>query len=138
MCLAIPARVLDVKESRKKGTAKARIEFDGVVVDVSLEFSPQTAIGDWVLVFGGYILNRVPESDARETLELIKREGLGSTPVVPRQVLSLVVDELGETRARTKVEDRFEDLATSVVPTVRVGDWVLAKCMCIYEVVSPE
>ncbi|MGB2728197.1 MAG: HypC/HybG/HupF family hydrogenase formation chaperone [Halobacteriota archaeon] len=67
MCLAIPAKVVEISKG-KKG-AKARADFGGVAreVDISLV---DANIGDYVLVHAGFAIEIIDEHEAKETLEL--------------------------------------------------------------------
>jgi len=64
MCLAIPAKVVTIKED------KARVDFgEGVLreVDVALV---SVKVGDYVLVHAGYAIQVLDEKEALETLQL--------------------------------------------------------------------
>jgi len=64
MCLAIPAKVVTIKED------KARVDFgEGVLreVDVALV---SVRVGDYVLVHAGYAIQVLDEKEALETLQL--------------------------------------------------------------------
>ena len=66
MCLAIPGRVLERTED-----GLAKVDFGGVRRDVSIAFTPEVAVGDWVLVHVGFALARVDEEEAQATLQLL-------------------------------------------------------------------
>jgi hydrogenase expression/formation protein HypC len=64
MCLAIPAKVVTVKDD------KARVDFgEGVLREVSLTLV-NARVGDYVLVHAGYAIQVMDEKDALETLRL--------------------------------------------------------------------
>ena len=48
MCLAVPGRVLEIRE--KDGTAMADVDFGGVRREVCLEYIPDVQIGEYVVV----------------------------------------------------------------------------------------
>lgn len=64
MCLAIPARVINVKGE------KAQVDFgEGVLRDVNVTLV-EVKIGEYVLVHAGYAIQKMDEKDAKETLAL--------------------------------------------------------------------
>ena len=66
MCLGIPGQVVE-----RLGDDLARVDVSGVRRDVSLAFTPEVEVGDWVLIHVGFALARIDEEEARSTLELI-------------------------------------------------------------------
>jgi hydrogenase expression/formation protein HypC len=55
-----------------EGVARAgRVEFGGIVKDVSLAFVPDAAIGDYVIVHVGFAIARVDEAEAARSLAYI-------------------------------------------------------------------
>lgn len=47
-------------------------EVNGVARNVRLDLMPEIAIGDYVLVHAGLVIARVDESEAQETLQLLR------------------------------------------------------------------
>ena len=72
MCLGIPAQIVEVIDT-ESGLAKA--EISGVRRAVSIALCPEAGVGDWVLVHVGFVLSRIDEEQARETLELLEQMG---------------------------------------------------------------
>jgi hydrogenase expression/formation protein HypC len=65
MCLAMPARVIEV------GAAdQAVVELDGVKKDISLALVDGVEVGDYVIVHVGYALQKLDTDEALKTLEL--------------------------------------------------------------------
>ncbi len=60
MCLAVPAKVIDIKESL------AKVELSGITRDVSLMLLPEAKIGDYVLVHAGFAMQVVEEKEVEE------------------------------------------------------------------------
>ncbi len=75
MCLAIPGRILEVQENANELLRTARVDFSGVVKNVSLACTPQARIGEYVLVHAGMALETIDEEEARRTLELFEELG---------------------------------------------------------------
>lgn len=67
MCLAIPALVIEVDESKQ-----GRVEYMGTKVKVNLGLLEEVAVGDWVIIHAGFAISRLNEEQAKETLELIR------------------------------------------------------------------
>lgn len=64
MCLAIPARVIEVNSDL------ARVDFGGGVIrDVNVSLV-DVKVGDYVLVHAGYAIQVLDEREAEETLEI--------------------------------------------------------------------
>ncbi len=64
MCLAIPARIVEVKGSI------AKVDFgEGVLREVNVSLV-EAKIGDYVLVHAGYAIQVLSEEEAKETLKL--------------------------------------------------------------------
>ncbi|TET64019.1 HypC/HybG/HupF family hydrogenase formation chaperone [Candidatus Bathyarchaeota archaeon] len=64
MCLAIPAKVADIKDDN------ARVDFgEGVLRDVNVMLV-DVKVGDYVLVHAGYAIQVLSEKEALETLRL--------------------------------------------------------------------
>lgn len=70
MCLAVPGIVREVYD--QSGTLMGKLDFDGVVKEVCLEFLPDIAVGDYALVHVGFALSRVDESEAKEALKTFR------------------------------------------------------------------
>jgi hydrogenase expression/formation protein HypC len=65
MCLAVPARVIDINEGA------GRVDLAGVVREVSFALLPDARVGDYVLLHAGYALQKVDEAEAEETIRLL-------------------------------------------------------------------
>lgn len=65
MCLAVPARVIEVNEGA------GLVELAGVVREVSFMLLPNARVGDYVLLHAGYALQKVDEAEAEETIRLL-------------------------------------------------------------------
>ena len=64
MCLAIPAKVVSVRQE------KARVDFgEGVLREVNVTLV-NAKVGDYVLVHAGYAIQILDEKEAQETIRL--------------------------------------------------------------------
>lgn len=66
MCLAIPAKITELKENRL-----ATVDILGVKRDIALDLTPQAEPGDFVLVHAGFAIEVVDSDYAQETIDLI-------------------------------------------------------------------
>ena len=74
MCLAVPGKVLEIDGSNPD-LKMAKVDFAGVVKDVSIQWLPEVKPGDYVLTHVGMALNILDEEDALETLSLLREMG---------------------------------------------------------------
>jgi hydrogenase expression/formation protein HypC len=65
MCLAIPARVIQIEEGL------GLVELGGVVREASFMLLPDAQVDDYVLLHAGYALQKVDEAEAEETIRLL-------------------------------------------------------------------
>lgn len=71
MCLAIPARIVELLE----GDA-ARVDLGGVKKEISLALVEGAQVGDYVIVHVGYALSLLKVDEAEETLALFAAAGM--------------------------------------------------------------
>ena len=74
MCLAIPARVVDLPEA-----GMALVDVGGVQKLISLALVDDVARGDYVIVHVSYALTRLDPVEAQRTLETFAQAGLAGT-----------------------------------------------------------
>jgi hydrogenase expression/formation protein HypC len=73
MCLAMPGRVIELRE--QSGEPVALVDFDGTTREVVVSFVPGVVPGDYVIVHAGVALQRLDEAAAAETLALLAQMG---------------------------------------------------------------
>jgi len=73
MCLAIPGLVLSTSGDDLMRTA--RVDFGGVVKEINLAYTPEAAIGDYVLVHVGFALTVIDAAEAEKVFEHLERIG---------------------------------------------------------------
>ena len=74
MCLAVPGRILSIAEV--DGTVMAEADFGGVRKSVCLQYVPDAAVGEYVVVHVGFAIQRLDEASALETLANFERMGI--------------------------------------------------------------
>ena len=53
----------------------ARVQFGGIVRQVSLDFVPEAGLGDYVMVHVGFAISRVDSIEAERTYKLLQEMG---------------------------------------------------------------
>ena len=66
MCLAVPARVVEIDAA----TQSALVDFGGVRKRVSVALTPEATAGTYVIVHVGHAIGLLDEEEARRTLAL--------------------------------------------------------------------
>ncbi len=66
MCLAIPAKIKSING------LEAKAQVGGVGRTISLLFTPEAQVGDYVYVHTGYAISIVDEAEALESLDLLR------------------------------------------------------------------
>jgi len=76
MCLAVPGKILELFQ--EEGIRMARVEFGGVVRNACMEYLPEAAVGDYVIVHVGFAISKVDEEEAQRTYQLLAEMEQGS------------------------------------------------------------
>lgn len=71
MCLAVPAKVIALS-SGDPMTRTGRVDFGGVAKEINLAFTPEAALGDYVLVHVGFAISVLDEAEAEKVLAELK------------------------------------------------------------------
>jgi hydrogenase expression/formation protein HypC len=72
MCLAVPGKLIDVSESTD-WLRTGKVDFGGVVREVSLALVPEAAVGDYVLVHVGMALSTISENEAEQVFTYLRQ-----------------------------------------------------------------
>jgi hydrogenase expression/formation protein HypC len=65
MCLAVPARIVELEDDR------AKVDAMGNRWNARTTLLPDVKVGDLVLVHAGFAISKVDEEDAKKTWELL-------------------------------------------------------------------
>jgi hydrogenase expression/formation protein HypC len=79
MCLAIPGRVLSVRGDDPL-VRSARIDFGGVIKEISLAYTPEALPGQYVLAHVGFAMAVIDEAEAARMLETLNELAREITP----------------------------------------------------------
>ena len=71
MCLAIPGRIVELRDAQ--GLPMGLVDFGGVRREVCLAYvADQVQVGDYALVHVGFAISKVDEAEARRTWEVLR------------------------------------------------------------------
>ena len=73
MCLGVPGKIVETYE--KGGLQMAKVDFGGVFREACLNYVPEAKVGEYCIIHVGFAISLLSESEAMETLELIKQIG---------------------------------------------------------------
>lgn len=73
MCLGVPGKIVGVYE--KDGLQMAKVDFGGVFREACLNYVPEAQVGEYCIIHVGFAISLLSESDAMETLELLRQIG---------------------------------------------------------------
>lgn len=96
MCLAIPGKVLDI--DRTVSPVMGNVSFGGVRKRVCLEWMPDVAVGEYVIVHVGFAISKMDEQEALETLKLLEEIEGGAD-----RLTGMPPDESGRAGTRDRV-----------------------------------
>jgi len=67
MCLGIPAKVVEVDESKV-----GKVDYLGTKVKTNFALLEDIKLGDWVIVHAGFAISKLEEDEAQETLTMLR------------------------------------------------------------------
>ena len=70
MCLGIPGKVLET--SVEQNVRMGKVDFGGVLRQICLEYTPDVALGNYVIVHAGFALQVIDEAEAGRIFALLK------------------------------------------------------------------
>ena len=73
MCLGIPGKLLEVY--RRDDLPMGKVEFGGIVKETCLVYTPEAAIGDYLLIHVGFSLGQLDEAEAQEIFSYLEQVG---------------------------------------------------------------
>ncbi len=74
MCLAVPGKIISIQGDEAL-TRTGKVNFGGVLKEVSLAYVPEAQIGDYVIVHVGFALSLVDEDEAARVFEYLEQMG---------------------------------------------------------------
>lgn len=71
MCLGVPGKVLSITEG-PGGMTMGKVAFGGVTREVCLAYTPEAAVGDFVVVHVGFAISTIDEAEAGRVFEFLR------------------------------------------------------------------
>jgi hydrogenase expression/formation protein HypC len=70
MCLGIPGKITE--KFGDPDLPMGKVDFGGVLKDVCLAYTPETQVGDYVIVHVGFAISRIDEQEAQEIFSYLQ------------------------------------------------------------------
>jgi hydrogenase expression/formation protein HypC len=74
MCLAVPGRVVSIADV--DSTLMAEVDFGTIRKQVCLQYVPEVAVGEYVVVHVGFAIQQLDEQSAQDTLASFEKLGI--------------------------------------------------------------
>ena len=72
MCLAIPGKITSISGGEEPLARMGKVDFGGILKEVSLAYVPEAQLGDYVIVHVGFALSRVDEAEAQQVFQYLR------------------------------------------------------------------
>ncbi len=74
MCLGIPGKVVSI-EGDDPLYKMGKIDFGGIIKEISVAYVPEVEIGQYVVVHAGFAISVIDEDEANQIFEYLKEMG---------------------------------------------------------------
>ena len=74
MCLGVPGQIVDITPD-PLGMNMGKVRFGGITKEVCLAYTPEAAVGDYVVVHVGFAISRIDEDEALKVFEYLREIG---------------------------------------------------------------
>jgi len=74
MCLGVPGQVVEIEDDTI-GMPMGTVSFGGVTKSVCFAYTPEAAVGDYVVVHVGFAISRIDEEEARQAWAYLEEMG---------------------------------------------------------------
>jgi len=71
MCLAVPGKIESITDEDPL-VRTGKVNFSGIVREVSLAYVPEANVGDYVLVHVGFAISIIDEEEANQVFEYLR------------------------------------------------------------------
>jgi hydrogenase expression/formation protein HypC len=72
MCLAVPGKIVSICEEDPPEVRRGKVDFAGIQKEVCLAYTPEAAVGDYVLVHVGFALSVVDQEEAQRIFDTLR------------------------------------------------------------------
>jgi len=73
MCLGVPGRIEEISGHDDPLFVTGKVDFGGVLREVTLAGIKNAKVGDWVIVHAGFALNKLNEEEALEVFDYLRQ-----------------------------------------------------------------
>jgi hydrogenase expression/formation protein HypC len=73
MCLAVPGKIVEVYQ--QDGLPMGKVEFGGILKETCLAYTPEAAVGEYVIVHVGFAISKLDEDEAQEIFTYLEQIG---------------------------------------------------------------
>ena len=70
MCLGVPGKIVEIYQ--RGGLRMAKVDFGGIFREACLDFIPEAKVNDYCVIHVGFAISLLSESEAQETLDLLR------------------------------------------------------------------
>ncbi|HSO13510.1 MAG TPA: HypC/HybG/HupF family hydrogenase formation chaperone [Anaerolineales bacterium] len=67
----MPGKIVEIEE--KNGLKMAKVDFGGIFREACLDYVPEAKVGEYCVIHVGFAISILSESEAMETLDLLKQ-----------------------------------------------------------------
>ncbi len=76
MCLAIPGKIEKIMHKEADPLmARGKVNFGGIIKEVSLAYVPEAVVGDYVIVHVGFAISVVQKDEAQKVFSYLEKMG---------------------------------------------------------------
>lgn len=100
MCLGVPGQILTIT-GEEPISRMGRVNFGGIVKEVSLAYTPDATVGDYVVVHVGFAISQVDEEEAALVFDYLRQ-----------------MDELDEIGVKKKDDEMMAECPSSHHPII--------------------
>ncbi len=72
MCLAVPGKITSISGDDPL-LRTGKVDFGGILKEVSLAYVPDAKLGDYVIVHVGFAISQVDEAEAKQVFEYLRQ-----------------------------------------------------------------
>jgi len=86
MCLAVPGKIIEIYDAG--GMKMGKVDFGGAVREVCLAYVPEAVTGDYTVIHVGFALHLIGETEAQETLAMLREMAALEDEIGPEKAAS--------------------------------------------------
>ena len=73
MCLAVPGKIISIRDQDDPLLRTGRVSFGGAIKEVSLAYVPEAKVDDYAIVHVGFALSILDPQEAERTLSYLEQ-----------------------------------------------------------------